>query len=235
GAAGKRRGSGGRACARSRAAACLATGMTRAQPAPKAATTMLVARKTSTTRATRPASSSSWNSPGMKATCTCMTARGLPAAVAESADLQAERVEVDEALGVLLPVDAVGFEGDEVRAVERAWGAAPCHGDRALVELEPDRAGHVALHLVDEPLEGLALGGEPEAVVDHLRVARHEGVAQVQELAIEGDGLEGAVGRVEDGAARRLVDTARLHAHEAVLHEVDSSDAVLASEPVQGF
>src|SRR5262244_64974 len=231
----KSTGSGARAAARERAAASLATGMTRAQPAPKAATTMVVARKTSTTRATRPASSSSGNSPGMRATCTCMAGPGLPAAVAESADLQAERVQVDEALGVLLSVDAVGFEGHEVRAVEGVRRAAPRHGDRALVELEPDRARDVALHLVDEPLERLALGGEPEAVIDHLRVARHEGIAQVQELAIESDGLQGAVGRMEDGAARRLVDAARLHAHVAVLDEVDPPNDALASEPVQGL
>src|SRR5262252_6055111 len=204
----KSTGSGARAAARERAAASLATGMTRAQPAPKAATTMVVARKTSTTRATRPARSSSGNSPGMRATCTCMTGRALPAAVAERADLQTERIQVDETLGVLLAVDAVSFEGHEVRAVEGARRAAPRHGDRALVELEPNRARDVALHLVDEPLERLAL---------------------------ESEGLQGAVGRMEDGAARRLVDAAGLHAHVAVLDEVDPPNAVLASEPVQGL
>ncbi len=39
--------------------------------------------------------------------------------------------------------------------------------------------------------------------------------------------------RQQDGAARRLVDAARLHADEAVLDQVDAADAVVAAELVQ--
>ena len=38
---------------------------------------------------------------------------------------------------------------------------------------------------------------------------------------------------VEDRAAGRLVDAARLHADEAILDDVDAADAVLAAELVQ--
>ena len=72
-------GSGAMAAAFSRAAAALATGMTRAQPAPKAATTMLVARKTSTTSATRPSSFNVGKLAGISATWTRMAGRGLAA------------------------------------------------------------------------------------------------------------------------------------------------------------
>ena len=48
------------------------------------------------------------------------TRTGQDRAVAERADLQPERVEVDEALGVPLAVDRVGLEGGEVGPVERA-------------------------------------------------------------------------------------------------------------------
>ena len=41
------------------------------------------------------------------------------------------------------------------------------------------------------------------------------------------------MGRVEDGHARRLVDPAALHPHEAVLDHVDASDAVAAADGVQ--
>ena len=38
---------------------------------------------------------------------------------------------------------------------------------------------------------------------------------------------------LEDGAARRLVDAARLHADEAVLHQIEPADAVGAAELVE--
>src|SRR6266849_6670141 len=104
----------------------------------------------------------------------------LPPAVAERADLEPQGVEVDEPLGVLLPVHAVRLEGREIRPVERPRRLAAGHGHRALVELEPDGAGHVALHLVEQPLERLPFRREPEAVVDHLGVAGHQGVTEMQ-------------------------------------------------------
>ena len=82
-------------------------------------------------------------------------------------------------------------------------------------------------------LQRLALGREPEAVVDHLGVARDERVAEVHHLAVHRERLDRAVRRVQDRAARRLVDAARLHADVAVLDEVDAADAVLAAESVQ--
>ena len=38
---------------------------------------------------------------------------------------------------------------------------------------------------------------------------------------------------VEQGAARRLVDAARLHADHAILDEVDDADAVRAADRVE--
>jgi hypothetical protein len=70
-------------------------------------------------------------------------------------------------------------------------------------------------------------------VVDHLGVARDQAVAEVEHLAVHGERLQGPTRRVEDGAARRLVDAARLHADDAVLHEVHASDAVLTAHPVE--
>src|SRR5262245_64147004 len=104
----------------------------------------------------------------------------LPVAVPKCADLEPQPTEIDEALGVLLLVHAVGFERSEIHPVERSRRTAPGHGEGALVELEPDRAGHVFLDLVDESLQRLALRRKPEAVVDHLRVSRYQGVAKVE-------------------------------------------------------
>ena len=52
-------------------------------------------------------------------------------------------------------------------------------------------------------------------------------------LAVEGERLDSPVRDVEDGAARRLIHAARLHANIAVLDEIDAADAVIAAELVQ--
>ena len=82
------------------------------------------------------------------------------------------------------------------------------------------------LALVDQRLQHLALGREPEAVVDQLGVARHELVLEVGSTAVERDALDRAVRGEQDGAARGLVDAAALHADEAVLDQVEPADAV---------
>jgi hypothetical protein len=79
-------------------------------------------------------------------------------------------------------------------------------------------------------LQHLALRREPEAVIDQLRVARHQLVFQVHRAAVERDRFHRPVGGEQDRAARGLVDAARFHADEAVLDEIDAADAVVAAE-----
>ena len=52
-------------------------------------------------------------------------------------------------------------------------------------------------------------------------------------LAVERERLDRAVRDMQDGAAGRLVDAARLHADEAVLDQIDAADAVVAAELVE--
>src|SRR6185369_14989983 len=165
------------------------TGTMRAQPAAQAATSVVVARNTSTATATRSSRASPGNSAGVRATCTRMEWAELPIVVAERSDLEPERVQVDESFGIPLAVDSIRLEGHEVRAIERARGLPARHRHRPLVELHANGARHVALHLVDQPLQRHALRREPEAVIDHLGVAGHERIAQVQHLAVEGQRL----------------------------------------------
>src|SRR6056297_510769 len=47
------------------------------------------------------------------------------------------------------------------------------------VELEPHRAGDMLLAAVDRRLQHLALGAEPEPVIDQLRIARHQAVLEM--------------------------------------------------------
>src|SRR5258708_4449917 len=111
---------------------------------------------------------------------------------------QAKRIELDEALGIALVVDEVLLEGDVCEAVERLRRFAPDHPHMALVELEAHRALDMLLALVDERLEHLALGREPEAVVDHLGIARHQLVLEMRRAAVERDALDAAMGAVQD-------------------------------------
>ena len=82
---------------------------------------------------------------------------------------------------------------------------------------------------IDCGLQHFALRREPEAVIDQFRIARHQLIFEVRSATVERDRFDGAVGRQQDRAARRFVDAARLHADEAVFHEVETTDAVIAA------
>ena len=53
-----------------------------------------------------------------------------------------------------------------------------------------------------------------------------------QRATIEHELLELAERRVEQRAARRLVDAARLHADQAIFDDVDAADTVPAADPL---
>src|SRR5579871_5028512 len=103
---------------------------------------------------------------------------------------KAQRVQLDEAGGVALVIDLVGLEGDMGEAVEGLGRFAADDAQGPLVELQSHRAFHMLLALVDEGLEHLALGAEPEAVVDELGIARHDLVLEMRRAPIEGQALD---------------------------------------------
>ena len=84
-----------------------------------------------------------------------------------------------------------------------------------------------------ECLQGLPQGGEPLAVVDQIGEVHRQLLLHVLGVLIDGDHFQHLVGPVEDGAARRLVNTPVLHAHQPVLHDVQQADAVLAAQLVE--
>src|SRR5262249_11551885 len=136
-------------------------------------------------------------------------------------EAQAQGVEADEAFGVALVVDRILLESDMAEAVEAPWRTAADHADQALVELEPHHAFDMLLAFVDQRLQHLALWREPEPVVDQLGIARHQLLFQVRCTAVERQALDRAMGSLQDRAARRFIDAARLHADKAVLDEVE--------------
>src|ERR1700680_856082 len=85
---------------------------------------------------------------------------------------EAQRIQPDEAGGVLLVVGAtVVLEGDQGVRIKGLRASAAGDDDVALVKLEPDGAFDMLLALVDQALQHAALGREPEAVIDQLGVA----------------------------------------------------------------
>ena len=82
-------------------------------------------------------------------------------------------------------------------------------------------------------MQHLALGREPKTVVDELSIFRHELVLEVGCAPIKRDRFDSAMGREENGPARRLVHAARFHADEAVLDEIEPTDGVRAPERVE--
>src|SRR5260370_20352278 len=148
---------------------------------------------------------------------------------------QAQGVQLDKTFGVALVVDRVLLEGDVAEAVEAPGRPPADDSDRSLVELQPHDAFDILLALVDQRLQHFALGGEPEAVVDQLGIARHHLVLEMRRTAVEGQALDPAMRRLQDRAARRLIDAARLHADKPVLDEIEPADPMLAAELVQAL
>jgi hypothetical protein len=76
-------------------------------------------------------------------------------------------------------------------------------------------------------------GREPLAVVHQLREGDGELLLFVGGHLVQAHRLQILVGLVEDGAARRLVHAAALHAHQPVFHDVQQADAVFAAQLVE--
>src|SRR5947208_2724196 len=157
----------------------------------------------------------------------------LLALVAAGGEAQAQCLQADKALGVALVINLVFLEGDVREAVEAVRRLAPDDLRQPLIELQPHPAFDLFLALVDRRLQHLALGREPEAVVDQLGIARHQLVLEMRRAAVEAEALDAAMRRQQDRAARGLVDAARFHADKAVLDEIEPADAVLAAELVE--
>src|SRR5579871_6288192 len=79
------------------------------------------------------------------------------------AQAQAQGVEFDEALRVILVVDRILLEGHEVHAIEGIGRLAPNHGARAFVEFQAHHAVDPRLGFVDGGLEHLPFRREPIA------------------------------------------------------------------------
>src|SRR5947207_11839969 len=148
-------------------------------------------------------------------------------------EAEAQCLQADKALGVALVVNLVFLEGDVRQAVEAVRRLPPDDRRRALIEFQPHTPLDLLLALIDRRLQHLALGREPEPVVDQLGIARHQLVLEMHRAAVEAEALDATMRRQQDRATRSLVDAARLHADKAVLDEIEAADAMLAAELIE--
>src|ERR1035438_5049510 len=151
------------------------------------------------------------------------------------ADLDRQADQVDEAECVLLVVAPPHGEARNVERIERIRRLA---GERlyvALVELQLHFAGGSLTHLFEKGVERLAQRRKPQAVIYHLGVLQRALLLVVQRVLVEREGFQLADGEHNQRAARRLITPARLHAHEAILHQVDAADAVPGADSVERF
>ena len=120
-----------------------------------------------------------------------------------------------------------------MRVVKAERTLHSCGVDAAFVKLHTHRPTDIFLRLGDEGLNGLALGGKPEAIVYECRVFWNERVAQVHDFAIHRERLHLAVGKVKDRSARCFINAPAFHADEAVLNHVHASHTMLAAKLVE--
>ena len=89
------------------------------------------------------------------------------------------------------------------------------------------------LRLVDERIQCVLEGREPEAVVDQLGPTLLHLTLVATEFAFEGDVFEFLVRGDENHGAGSFVDLTALDAHETVLDDVEATDALSACALVQ--
>lgn len=113
-------------------------------------------------------------------------------------------------------------------------GEAALDDGVTLVELQADGTVDGALTGGNGGSDELAFGAEEVTVVEN--VAELDGdelVTERADVTIERKTLEIHVCDTEDGSGGRLVATTRLDTDEAILDDVDTSDAVLAGKRVE--
>src|SRR5260221_1965922 len=147
---------------------------------------------------------------------------------------QAQGIQLNEAGRIALVIGAgIFFESDMLQRIEALRRLAADHGDIALVELQADIAFDMLLRFIDQGLQHLTFGREPEAVIDELGITWHQLVLEMAGAAIEGQALDAAMGGMQDGAAGCFIDAARFHADKTVLHQIQPANAIGLAELVQ--
>src|SRR5262249_28052884 len=118
--------------------------------------------------------------------------------------------------------------------VEAHWGFPSGYIQAAFIKLHADGARNVLLTLFDKRLERQPFGREPETVIDQLALLGNELVPQLHYLSINVERVDLATFKMHNCSSRGLIDSAVLHSDKSVLAHINPSNAVPASEPIQG-
>ena len=143
-----------------------------------------------------------------------------------------QRPQLDEAGRGLLREQPAGLgERRQRRVVDGVRRLARDDPHRALVELQPDRAGHLRVDRVHVGVEVAAQRLPPQPGVDEVAPTCWSSCRLELVLVDRADQLlELLVGGQDDRRGRHLVDVAHLQADDAVLDVVDDPDAVAAAD-----
>ena len=134
---------------------------------------------------------------------------------------------------MLVVIDLVFAEGGEAVMEQTVGRSALGSFGVALVATHH----HFAVHDLGDRLKAsphrLAEGAEPGAVVDHLGKLKRHALAVMERLAVEHELFKSTQRFHENGAARGLVDAAALHANQAILADINATDAVARADGVE--
>ena len=133
-----------------------------------------------------------------------------------------------------LVVHFVGAEGGEVFGVEAVRRLLLHCSDLALVHLQHHFTVEILGDGVGGSDNGLAQRGEPATVIDQVGELGTQLLAPGAGRSVQYQLFHGAQRGDHDGTTRGLVAATGLHAHHAVLGDVDAAHAVLAGTLVQG-
>ncbi len=132
-----------------------------------------------------------------------------------------------------LVIDIFLPKGGKILAIQAERRLAPGANDVALVEFQPHRAGHRALRGIDEGIQRLAQGREPQTVVGQFGIFDRNHLLEVHRLAVEDERFEFAVRVEQNRAAGGLIHAARLHPHQPIFDQIHAPDAVRPADGVQ--
>lgn len=155
--------------------------------------------------------------------------------LAKTVTLEADSLDSDEARGSLGLETSEFVHGGELLVVEHLVGLAALNGDITLVQGKANLTVDSLLAGGNAAADELALGAEEETVVQNLAELGGDNlVAYPADFTVEGKTFKVDVCCAEDGCARAFVAATRLDTDESVLDNVNTTDAVGASERVEG-
>ena len=130
-------------------------------------------------------------------------------------------------------IQLAGREAGDALVVQRVGRRGASRDDIALIKHQFHLSGDNLLRGVHKRGQRRAQRREPFAGVNQLRKLDRDLLLIGISLLIQYHMLQLLMRLIHDGAARRLIDTAGLHADHAVLQNIDDADTILAAQLIQ--